>query len=67
MQSIIERALAIALAVVIAVCASRPMTWRMDLVALEYSILKDVRRTDNWGNPSIFKGGHRAHQPNSDY
>ena len=54
MRGVIGAAFPIALAVVMGLYAQRPKTWRVELAQLQYSILKEVRRTDNWGCPSIY-------------
>jgi hypothetical protein len=54
METIIEKLFPIAMVVVIGLYIQHPKTWRVELLKLEYSILKEVRRTDNWGCPSIF-------------
>jgi hypothetical protein len=57
MESVIEKLLPIAFAVVMGPYIQHPKTWRVELAKLEYSILKEATRTDNWGCPSIFSNG----------
>jgi hypothetical protein len=64
MASLVEKLFPIALATVMGLFVQHPKTWRVELAKLEYSILKEVRRTDNWGSPSIFgKNGRREYRP----
>ena len=63
MRRIIEAAFPIALAYVVGLYLQHPKTWRIELAKVQYSILKEVRRTDNWGCPSIFKDGCREYDP----
>jgi hypothetical protein len=35
--------------------AKGPWNLKRSMLELEYKIAKEVTRTDNWGNPSIFK------------
>jgi hypothetical protein len=37
--------------VVIGLMVAHPFTWRVELAKLEYRMLKEATRTDNWGNP----------------
>ena len=45
----------IAMGVVIGLMVAHPFTWRVELAKLEYRILKEATRTDNWGNPLPWK------------
>ncbi|MCC7440554.1 MAG: hypothetical protein IT285_02910 [Bdellovibrionales bacterium] len=64
MASLVDKLFPIALATVMGLWIQHPKTWRIELAKLEYSILKEVRRTDNWGCPSIFgKSGCREYRP----
>ena len=38
-----------------------PLHFRESVRNLQIQILRDVARTDNWGNPSIFKHRPQAH------
>lgn len=59
MEALANKLFPIAAAVVFGLMIQHPKTWKIELANLQYAILKEVGRTDNWGCPSIFPDGCR--------
>lgn len=58
----IEKLMPIAFSVVMGLVVTHPRTWRVELAKLQYSILREAIRTDNWGDPNIaFHQGRTQH------
>lgn len=55
MENLAEKLMPLAMAAVISLYIQHPLTWRIELAKLQYSILKEVSGTRSWGNPSIFR------------
>jgi hypothetical protein len=55
----IEKIIALASAVFAGVVATHPLTWRVEVRKLEYSILKEVSDTRSWGTPSFEEARRR--------
>ena len=53
MEGLIGKLMPIAFSVVMGLMVTHPRTCRVELAKLQYSILKEVTRTDNWGDPSL--------------
>jgi hypothetical protein len=53
MEGLIGKLVPIAFSVVMGLVVTYPRTWRVELAKLQYSILREATRTDNWGNPSL--------------
>ena len=53
METLIGKLMPIAITVVMGLMVTHPRTWRVELAKLQYSILKEAIRTDNWGNPNV--------------
>ena len=56
MDKVIELIIPIAASAAVALLVRYPATWRVELAKIQYSMLKDLSRTDNWGNPSLYYG-----------
>jgi hypothetical protein len=54
MNGVLEKAIPLAVAIVMGLYTQHPLTWRTELIKLEYSILKEVKGTSSWGCPSVF-------------
>ena len=67
MEGLIEKLMPIAFSVVMGLVATHPRTWRVELAKLQYSILKEATRTDNWGDPSIGFHQNRSHHLKTNY
>ncbi|MBS1958327.1 MAG: hypothetical protein JST80_02540 [Bdellovibrionales bacterium] len=52
MDKIAEKIVPLAAAFVIGLMTQHPLTWRMELKRVQYSMLRELSRTDNWGTPS---------------
>ena len=39
-----------------------PLTVRAELQKVQYKILKEISRTDNWGSPLIWKANLKTHK-----
>jgi hypothetical protein len=56
----IKEIVSFAMGVMMVVALSSPLHFRENLRRIEFSILKETSRVDNWGNPSIW--AHVKHQ-----
>ena len=56
MDKVIELLIPIAASAAVALLVRYPTTWRVELAKIQYSMLKGLSRTDNWGNPSLYSG-----------
>ena len=54
MDKVIQLLIPIALSAAVGLIARYPTTWRAELAKVQYSMLKNLSRTDNWGNPLIY-------------
>jgi len=66
----IKEIIALTTAIVIATAVTGgPQNLEKNLNSMKYTMLKELTRTDNWGNPSPFSIqptlGHHAHRPHS--
>jgi hypothetical protein len=59
----IKEIIALASMFVIGMAAAHPTDYMLRLRKIEYSILRDAARTDNWGSPSVFPKSHRRFAP----
>ena len=51
----IKEILTLAFGIIVALAIANPLHFREALRRTEIQILRDVGRTNNWGNPSIFR------------
>ena len=51
----------VALAIMASIALSHPSTFKQEIGKLEYSILKECGKTNNWGDPSIFPRNGKWH------
>lgn len=51
----IKEIIAISALVMASIIATNPLHPQEAIRSIELRILREVRRTDNWGNPSIFR------------
>ena len=55
MAKLIESLIPVAVSVVVGLVITHPLTWRAELAKRQYSILKEITRTNNWGSPLLWK------------
>lgn len=55
MQLPIDGLIKIAMGIVLGLMIAHPFTWRGELTKLQYRMLREGTRTDNWGNPLIWR------------
>lgn len=63
----IKELLAIAAAVVGGIFISHPLDFTNALHRVQFSILKEATRTDDWGNPSIYHSNRYTTYPSKIY
>lgn len=56
MEGLMGKLVPIAMSVVMGLVLTYPRTWRVELAKLQYSILREATRTDNWGSVGIYAG-----------
>jgi hypothetical protein len=54
----VDKFVSLATAIVLGTMIAHPFDWRVRLLKVQYSILREVSDTRSWGNPSIFKPRH---------
>jgi hypothetical protein len=54
MESLIGKLMTIAFAAVMGLVVAHPRTWRVELAKLQYSMLRESIRTDNWGDLRVY-------------
>lgn len=60
----VDKLVPLATAIVLGTMIAHPFEWRMRLLKIQYTILREVTDTRSWGNPSIFKIHHsHVHKP----
>ena len=52
METLIGKLMPITMTVVLGMAVTHPSTWRVEIAKLQYSILKEAIKTDNWGDLS---------------
>ena len=64
----IKEIMTLSTAILISLFLSHPTHFRQAVQNFKYQILRDIGRTDNWGNPSLFAGNgarHKGHRTSS--
>jgi hypothetical protein len=54
----VDKFVSLATAIVLGTMIAHPFDWRVRLLKVQYSILREVSDTRSLGNPSIFKPHH---------
>ena len=54
MDKVVQLLIPIAVSAVVGLMVRYPTTWRAELTKIQYRMLKDLSRTDNWGNPLVY-------------
>lgn len=55
MEALIDKLMKVSLLIVFGLMMTHPFTWRMELIKLEHSMLREAIRTDNWGRLPVLE------------
>ena len=62
---LIKEIMTFSMGVLIALFIANPLHFRESVRKMQFQILKEVTRTDNWGNPDIFQHPTRKNSKGS--
>jgi hypothetical protein len=63
----IREILALSVAVMGGIFIAHPLSFKSALRQVEFSILREVTRTDNWGDPSLYRTNRYMRPPRKIY